>query len=313
MHEFYKQLKEFGHVRLNEPMSKHTTFKIGGSADFFIEVNDNDKMVKLLNCLNDEGIEYFILGGGSNLLFSDEGFRGVVIELRTKNLELRTQDTIVADSGVLLSQVVGEALKNGLSGLEWAAGIPGTVGGAVRGNAGAMGKETAVNLEKVEVWRDGEILELKAEECGFSYRGSIFKKNNDVVLRAWFKLKVGDKKEILKKMQEYLAQRKGKFPTEPNAGSFFQNIHIKKWPGKLEDLPPLFVERKKIPIGWLVEQVEMKGFTVGGAKISEQHGNFIVNFNKATQQDILTIVEVLKEKIYNKFGVEIESEVEIVP
>ncbi len=312
MQEIYQQLKQFGHVRLNEPLAKHTTFKIGGPADFFVEISKTDELVDLLNFLSGEGVEYYVLGGGSNMLFNDEGFRGVVIKLRTKNLELRTNNTIVVDTGVLLSLVVVEALKNGLSGLEWAVGIPGTVGGAVRGNAGAMGKETANVIEKIELWKDGEVTELKKEECNFSYRESVFKSSGGVILQAHFKLVPGDKQEILTAMQGYLKQRSGRYPTEPNAGSFFKNIDIQKWSGNVEELPPLFVERKKVPIGWLVEQVNMKGYAVGGAKIANEHGNFIVNTGKATQQDILTIVEELKNKIYNKFGVEIEPEVEIL-
>jgi UDP-N-acetylmuramate dehydrogenase len=312
MQEIYQQLKQFGHVRLNEPLSKQTTFKIGGPADFFIEVNDNGQMVKLLNWLSGEGINFYIIGGGSNMLFSDEGFRGVVIKNKIVDCKLQSNDTIVVSSGTLLSQVVNEALKSGLSGLEWASGIPGTVGGAVRGNAGAMGQETANGVEKVEIWQDGEVNILKANDCGFGYRESVFKKTGGVILRTWYKLVEGDKQKVLQEMQNYLKLRNGRYPKEPNAGSFFKNIPIDNWPGNIRDLPELFVERGKIPVGWLVEQVGMKGFEIGGARISNEHGNFIVNFNGASQTDILTIVEKLQEKIYNKFNVEIEPEVEIV-
>lgn len=312
MQELYKKLKEFGHTRLNESLSKHTTFKIGGPADFFIEVDNNKKLIELLNFLSGEGLEYFILGGGSNMLFSDEGFRGVVIRVKSLALELQSPDIIVAEAGVLLSQVVSLSLQNNLSGMEWGVGIPGTVGGAVRGNAGAMGKDVAQTLQKVEVWQDGEIKELTKEECTFSYRGSIFKHRGGTILRAYFKLNLGDKKQIMEATQVYLKQRNGRYPTAPNAGSFFKNIDVKDWPGNIEELPELFRQRGKVPVGWLVEQVDMKGYSVGGAKISDEHGNFIVNINNATQDDILTIVERLKEKIYNTFKVNLEPEVEII-
>lgn len=319
MQELYKQLKECGHVRLNEPLAKHSTFKIGGPADFFIEVLEVDKFTKLLSFLNSEGVEYFVLGGGSNILFPDERFEGVIIKLKNAECRMQNDDTIVASAGVLFSQVVSLAAQNSLSGLEWASGIPGTVGGAVRGNAGAMGKENANCVDKVEVWRppygeacDGEILVLPAAECEFKYRESVFKHNHDIILRVWYKLRPGEKKEIMMEMNKYLEQRNGHYPAWPNAGSFFKNIPLEDWPGDTGGLPEKFIERKKVPAGWLIEELNLKGLAVGGAKVSDEHGNFIVNFNHATQQDILTLMEQVKEKVYNKFGVELVPEVEIV-
>ena len=312
MQELYKQLKTFGHVKLNEPLAKHTTFKIGGAADFFIEINDNEKLVALLNFVSGVGVDYFILGGGSNMLFSDDGFKGVVIKVKTIDYRLLTTDTIVADAGVLLSQIVSFAAKNSLSGLEWGVGIPGTVGGAVRGNAGAMGQETANCLEKVEMWQNGEIMEMTKEELKFSYRSSCIKSSGGVILKAFFKLVPAEKQTIMIAMTGYLKQRTGRYPAFPSAGSFFQNIDINKWPGDLKALPEIFVERKKVPVGWVVEQLNLKGFAVGGAKISDEHGNFVINYNHATQADILTLIETLKEKVYNKFGVELIPEVEII-
>jgi len=312
MDQLYKKLKEFGHVKLNEPLSKHTTFKIGGPADFFIEVKEREKLVELLNYVNGEGISYYILGGGSNMLFSDERFEGVVIRFKSSVLTLESSNTIEAEAGVLLSSVISLAMQNSLSGLEWAVGIPGTVGGAVRGNAGAMGKHTGTSISKVEVWRNGEIVELSAEECGFKYRGSNFQTNGDVILRVWFTLTPGDKKVMAEEMQTYIKQRNGRYPAYASPGCFFKNFHLDKWPGNIKELPELFQQRGTVPAGWLVEQVGMKGFTNGGAKISDEHGNFIVNFNDATQHDVLTIFENVKEKVYTKFNVELEPEVEIV-
>ncbi|KKQ28203.1 MAG: UDP-N-acetylenolpyruvoylglucosamine reductase [Candidatus Magasanikbacteria bacterium GW2011_GWC2_37_14] len=311
MQELYKQLKEFGHVKINESLAKHTTFKIGGPADFFIEIIDNQKLIELLNFVNGAGIDYFILGGGSNMLFNDQGFKGVVIKVRTRKL-ITENNIIMAEAGVLLSKIVVEASKNSLSGLEWGVGIPGTVGGAVRGNAGAMGREAANCLEKIEMWQDGEVIEMTKEELKFSYRDSCIKNKGGVILKAYFKLVPAEKQTIMTAMTGYLKQRSGRYPAYPSAGSFFQNIDIAKWPGDLKALPEIFVERKKVPIGWLVEQLDMKGFAVGGAKISDEHGNFIINYKNATQTDILTLIETLKEKVYNKFGVELIPEVEII-
>jgi UDP-N-acetylmuramate dehydrogenase len=312
MREYYEELKKYGKVKLKESLTKNTTFKVGGIAHFFIEVTEEEKLISLLNFLNSEDIPYFVLGGGSNVLFSDEGFEGVVIKLQTSELKLREDNEIVVAAGVLLNKVVNFALQNKLSGMEWGTGIPGTVGGAVRGNAGAMGKENANCLVKVKIWRDGEVFELDKTECGFGYRESIFKNNKDVILSAVYKLTPGDEKSIKEIMQTNLKQRTGRFPNLPSAGSFFKNIEVNKWSGKKEDLPEIFWERGKIPVGWLVEQVGMKGFTIGGAKISDEHGNFIINFSNAKQADILSLVETIKEKVYNKFGIELEPEVKII-
>lgn len=312
MREYYEELKKYGKVKLKESLTKNTTFKVGGIAHFFIEVTEEEKLISLLNFLNSEDIPYFVLGGGSNVLFSDEGFEGVVIKLQTSELKLRKDNEIVVAAGVLLNKVVNFALQNKLSGMEWGTGIPGTVGGAVRGNAGAMGKENANCLVKVKIWRDGEVFELDKTECGFGYRESIFKNNKDVILSAVYKLTPGDEKSIKEIMQTNLKQRTGRFPNLPSAGSFFKNIEVNKWSGKKEDLPEIFWERGKIPVGWLVEQVGMKGFTIGGAKISDEHGNFIINFSNAKQADILSLVETIKEKVYNKFGIELEPEVKII-
>ena len=311
MSELYKQLKDYGHVKINEPLAKHTTFKIGGRASFFIEVKENDSLVKLLNFLSENGIEYYILGGGSNILFSDDDFEGVVIKI--SNFKFQISNCLIeADAGVVLGKIVNEAIKNELAGLEWGAGIPGTVGGAVRGNAGAMGKDISLILEKVEVWENGEVVKYGKDDCKFEYRGSKFKKDGGIILRAWFKLEKGDKAEILKTVQGYLKQRSGRYPAFPSAGSFFQNLDLKNWPGDKKDLLPIFIERKKIPAGWLIEQCGLKGFSIGGAKVSEEHGNFIINFDHASQSDILQVVEAVKEKVYNKYGVALVPEVEII-
>jgi len=311
MDTLYQQLKNYGHVRANVLMSKYTTFRIGGSVRFLVEVSETEKFVGLLNFLSGEGVEYFVLGGGSNLLWKDEEYDGVVIKiLNTKFFVQNTQ--IIADAGVPLALIVNAATQNSLTGMEWAAGIPGTVGAAVRGNAGAYGQDTAQDLEKVEVWRSGQVVELKKEDCGFGYRESGFKNNGDIILRAHFKLAAGDRVEILKKTQGYIAERVGKFPHFPSAGCFFKNISLDKFPGNKSQLPEKFVKVGKVGAAWLIETAGLKGYTVGGAKISDEHANFLVNFNGATQADVLTIFEKVKEEVYNKYGVELEPEVEIV-
>ncbi len=311
MDELYTKLKTFGKVKLNEPMSKHTTFKIGGSVRYFVVVEEVGSLVEMLDYLSGEGVEYYILGGGSNILFRDGEYDGVVIQVKSQKSKVKSQ-TIEVESGVQLGTVMGLAMQNSLSGMEWSAGIPGTVGGAVRGNAGAFGQATADVLDRVEVWKDGEVVEFSKDECQFVYRGSIFKENkNLVILRAWFKLKKADKAEVLKKTQEIIASRKGKYPIYPSAGCFFTNIELDNWPGDKSELPPLFVERGKVPAGWLIDQLDFKGKELGGASVGAEHCNFIVNKNKATQAEVLQLMAEIKEKVYNKYGVELEEEVEI--
>lgn len=308
---FKRKLGEFGKVKSNALLSKCTTFRIGGPAKFLVEVTERASLIGLLNFLSEEGQDFLILGGGSNLLLPDEGFDGVVVKIKCSDVEV-VDEVIVCDAGVSLGVVVNMATQNSLVGLEWGAGIPGTVGGAVRGNAGAMGKDMSRNVDKVEVWENGEIKEWNNNNCEFAYRDSGFKNNKAVILRVWLKLEKGDQKEILSQVQMYLGQRAGKFPPYPSAGCFFKNLKLEKWPNHPKDLPPLFIERGTVPAGWLIEQVGVKGMEKGGAAISDKHCNFIVNKNEATQADVLAVVEEVQARVYNKFKVELEMEVEIL-
>ena len=314
MDELYHKLKEFGEVKINETLAKHVTFKIGGPARLFVIVTSSEKLVGLFNYLSAEGIEYFVVAGGSNLLMPDDGFDGVVIKIATDNKPIMTPSgsgtLIEAEAGVKLSALVNLAAQNSLTGLDWAIGIPGTFGGAIRGNAGAMGKEIKNNLTWLEVWRDGEVLRLKPEECNFSYRNSIFKHNKDIILRGQMYVEPGNQKEIMERMQGYLKQRK--HTPFPSAGSFFKNIKLPLWPGDTSELPELFTKRGTVPVGWLTEQLGLRGLSVGGAKISDEHGNYIINFDHATQADVLGLVEQIKQRVYDRYKVELDPEVQIV-
>ena len=311
MQELYKKLKDFGKVRLNKTMDKQTTFRIGGPVFALIEIDETEKLVKLLDFLRGENQEYFILGSGSNLLWKDDEYEGVVVKIKTKNLKVEN-DVVEVDAGVPLAQLVNTATQNELKGMEWGAGIPGTVGGAVRGNAGAFGGAIADTLETVKVYRDGEVIELKVDDCDFGYRESIFKQNTDVILSAKIKLEKSDKQKILSQVQEYLKYRSGRFAPHPSAGSFFKNLPLSVWEKDKKILPPKFLEINKIAAGWLVDEVKMRGSEVGGAKVSDEHANFIVNFNLSTQKDVLDLIEDIKVKVYNKYGVELEEEVQII-
>ncbi len=314
MDAFYDKLKEFGDVKLNESLAKHVTFKIGGPAKFFVIVRKTESLIGLLNYLKNESVNYLVLAGGSNLLISDEGYDGLVVKIATNGIPKITPNgtgfSIEADAGVVLGSLVNLAAKNSFAGLDWAIGVPGTFGGAIRGNAGAMGRDTFSILEWTEVWRDGEVLRLNKNECGFGYRNSIFKHNTDIILRGSIFVEPGDRQKIMENMQANLKQRK--HTPFPSAGSFFKNLKMDKWPGDKTVLPELFLKRGTVPVGWMTEQLGLRGLSVGGAKISDEHGNYLINYHNATQADVLALVEEIKQKVYNKFGVELEPEVQIV-
>ncbi len=312
MDELYNDLKKFGEVKINAPLAKFTTFQIGGPAKYLVEVKDSEKLGQLLTYLTGAGEDYFILAGGSNLLLPDDGLDKVVIQVKNTKVELLPDNQIFAEAGAQLAAVVAMALKNNLTGMEWGIGVPGSVGGAVRGNAGAMGKDTWRCLVTVRAWQDCEVRDWSPNECGFGYRTSDFKTNGALVLSAIYQTAPGDRSAITTAMQTYLKQRTGRYPPFPSAGSFFKNNDLDKWRGDLKDLPPLFLERKKIPTGWLIQQCGLLGYTVGGAKISDEHGNFLINFNNAKQADVLALVEKAQTEVYNKFGINLDPEVEIV-
>lgn len=307
----YKDLQRFGHVKTNEPMSKHTTFKIGGPADYFVTVDSVSNLVDILRYLDGEGAPYFVLGGGSNMLVKDEGYRGVVVHVSAQKFEIDA-DRLTADAGSVTVEVARQSIQAGLTGFEWGVGVPGTIGGAVRGNAGAMGGEMKDVVESVEAYRDGEVIRLTNAECGFGYRESIFKHSRDVVLRATLVLERSENKEGMKKALEHLQYRS---KTQPqgyaSTGCIFKNFEISGQ--KLDfEVPEEFIKRGTIAAGWLVDQAGMKGAQVGKAMVSERHGNFVVNAGGASAADVMALVEQIKEKVYTKFRISLQEEIQII-
>lgn len=317
MNDLYKKLYEFGDVKSNEMMSKHTTFKIGGPARFFVTVHTTESLVELLKFLDGAGQRYVILGGGSNMLVRDEGYDGVVIHVHSS--EFRVQSGVIeSDAGCLTATIARESVSHGLTNFEWAVGVPGTIGGAVRGNAGTKDGEMKDAVHEVDAYMNGEVVTLSNAECGFAYRHSIFKENGAVVLRVRLKLQPGNKQEGMKKLLEQIQYRT---TTQPKGGAsigcIFKNYlisHSPNSPNKIPNLeiPEEFIQKGKIPAGWLVDKAGLKGTMVGGAEVSAVHGNFVLNGGSANAQDVLTLVEVVKKKVYDIFGVELEEEIQIV-
>ncbi len=302
----------------NVDLSLLTTFQIGGPADYFYSAKTPDEILQAANEAKGSGWPIFILAGGSNVLISDEGFRGAVIKIENDDLTIVEENSnfqINCGAGVSLSKLLAETLRAGISGLEWAIGIPGTVGGAIVGNSGAYGHSISENIKEAEVL-DLLIIEKRIfsrEECQFQYRESIFKKNNTIVLSAILNFPKGDKLGSLELIKGYLAQRKNKIPPYPSAGSVFKNIENDKLSSEtLQKIPSEIIKGGKLAAGYLIEQCGLKGTRIGGAEISEQHANFIVNKGGAQARDVLKLIELCKKEVAKKFQVELEEEIRLL-
>jgi len=298
----------------NVPLKKYTTFKIGGPTRYFFIAKTKQALLKAVKEAGKRQLPLFILGGGSNLLVSSKGFKGLVIKI--ENCKLKIENCkIVAEAGTSLSQLVNFALKNGLTGLEWAAGIPGTVGGAVFGDAGAFSKSMRDVISSVEIFdaKRNLIRKLKNKECRFGYRQSIFKtlhqskarcrtgpepkqsfwfreNPNFIILSCELKLNKRDKSEIKKEMRGYLDYRDIFHPKTPSAGSIFMN-------------PRGYAARE------LIDICGLKGKRIGGAQISHLHSNFIVNLGKGTSQNVLDLIKLIKKTVSRKFKIKIKEEI----
>lgn len=296
--EFYQKIKKrltAGTLLEREPMSKHTTFRIGGPADIFVQPADVDELWNVIHLAREEKVPFFIVGNGSNLLVSDEGFRGMILHtggLRNISVE---GEVIYAQAGALLSSVARQALEHGLTGMEFAAGIPGTLGGAVCMNAGAYGGEMKDILMDVEVLtRDGERLVLSVEELKLSYRHSVIFEKDYAVVAAHIRLSRGDKTQIRNRMNELAEARKAKQPLEyPSAGSTFKR-------------PEGYFAGK------LIQDTGLKGYTVGGAQVSEKHSGFVINRGNATAEEVQFLIRQVQKKVKQQFDVEMEPEVRML-
>ena len=282
-------------IHPNEPMSRHTTFRVGGPADVLV-TPEAEKLAAVTGACREAGEPYYIVGNGSNLLVGDGGIRGVVILTRDGMDEISADGVrITAGAGALLSRTASLAASHALTGMEFAAGIPGTIGGAVVMNAGAYGGEMKDIVQNVTVLtREGEIRELEKEEIGFGYRASVIKDRGYVVLGAELMLAPGDKEEILARMQELKNKRVEKQPLEyPSAGSAFKR-------------PEGYFAGK------LVMDAGLSGYAVGGAKVSEKHCGFLINAGGATARDVRTLMDNVRDIVYKKYGVTLEPEVKFL-
>ncbi len=279
----------------NEPMSKHTSFKIGGPAEIFVKINNVEELKLIIKISKQAEVPITVVGNGSNLLVSDDGIRGIVLKIEFDKIEIEESGKLKVGSGVKLAFLAQKCLKEKLEGFEFASGIPGTIGGAIRMNAGAHGSEMKDIVKKITcMTRDGKIQVISNEEAKFEYRNSIFSQNDYIILEAEIQLRKGNPEEIRSKMDEYATYRKEKQPIEyPSAGSTFKRGND-------------FITAK------LIDECGLKGYQIGGAQVSEKHAGFIINKGNATAEDVKQLMKYVEEQVYNKFGKKIEPEIEIV-
>ncbi len=298
MDRLIKRLQEanVGQVKQNEPLANHTTWKIGGPAEILVIPKDIDSLITTLTLTNESGFPVFILGRGSNLLISDTGINGVVVKISDclDHLEVDGEEIRVG-AGFSLIKLATIISKQGLSGLEFAGGIPGSVGGAVFMNAGAHKSDISKILTKARIlYPDGNVKWYTNEEMNFSYRMSRLQKDGGICIEAVFQLKNGIRDEIVSEIQKNKEYRKKTQPWDyPCCGSVFRN-----------PLPE--------HAGKLIEDAGLKGYTVGGAQVSEMHANFIVNIGGAKASDVLKLIDHIKAVVYDKFQVKLETEVEVI-
>lgn len=286
-----------GIVKIDEPMRKHTNFKIGGNADVFVIAKNIEEIKCVIKFSKENNILLTILGNGSNVLVSDKGIRGIVLQVGTKEIKIEKQKNalVEVEAGVMLGALAQVLLKQSISGFEFAAGIPGSIGGAIRMNAGAYGGEMKDIVKDVTVLNEkGEISVLTNEECEFSYRHSRFTDSKEIVIKVTLKLPLGNEAEIKAKMDEYDQSRREKQPLNlPSAGSTFKRGAD-------------FITAK------LIDECGLKGYTSGNAQVSTLHAGFVVNLGNATAQDVLSVVNHVKQVVLEKTGKQIELEIELL-
>jgi UDP-N-acetylmuramate dehydrogenase len=298
------------------PLKNFTTWRIGGPAQWFVVATTVDGLVEAIAACRTTGTSFVILGGGSNVLFPDAGYDGVVIRV-TAHAMTFSGATVRAEAGVVYAALAQQAAKRGLRGLEFAATIPGTVGGAIRGNAGAWDGETKDWLATAEVLRaDGSRGVRAGAECQFGYRESVFKHNDEIVLAGTFALQQGSSEEALEKIRGFQKTKRERQPLDaPAAGSTFKNVPVAQIAPELYARYQMESIRKGdvVPVGYLIERAGLKGFTIGGIRVSEKHANFLLNDGTATAEQVVELISVIKQKIRSTFqGLQIELEVQLI-
>lgn len=293
-----------------------TTFKIGGAAKYYIEITTIEELKAAVDWANSEKISFYIFAGGSNILVDDLGFDGLIIKMGNRGLAVKGE-RLEMGAGLEMAQAISAAASNSLSGLEWAIGIPGSVGGAVRGNAGAFGSSIESVVETVEVFsvKKADFRIMSRNDCGFEYRDSIFKSTDDfIIFSVTLKLLKGNSAEINGKQAKYQRHRDQTQPKLPSAGCIFKNLLFDDIKIKNADLADEINEEKlvkqgKVGAGWLISKLDLGGLKIGGSKISLEHANFIVNTGKASAADVVMLISYIKQQARDELGIQLQEEI----
>ena len=289
-------------LRVDEPMAEHTSYRIGGPADLYLAAESGDELAQMVALAGEHGVPVFVMGRGTNVLVADAGIRGLVIEFRARQVHWTTRDDDVilwAEAGTNLREIARTSVARGLSGIEWAVGIPGSVGGAVVGNAGAFGGYMSDVVRQLTVLDANGVRKISATEAGFGYRTSRFKAGSqavgrkEIILAAEMTLRPESVTALEERVAEYTRRREERQPVEPSAGSVFKRT-------------------AQYPAGFLIEQAGLKGTRRGEAMISPKHGNFIVNLGRARATDVKALIELAQEAVLREFGERLELEIELI-
>jgi UDP-N-acetylmuramate dehydrogenase len=307
-------------VTENESMAKHTSFRVGGSSRLYVVAPSANAILQTVQAAIDLSIPWYVYGGGSNLLVSDDGFEGVIVQAANRAISIK-DETVMADAGAITAMVVRRSVDAGLTGLEWAVGVPGTIGGALYGNAGCYGGEMKDVVASVDAFRlkDNKRVQLTNEECQFGYRTSLFKNEQHLIFGCTMKLaQTQDIAASKMRMEEIMTMRREKQPLEASsAGCVFKNFEFieEKELDILRrslDVPQGMIDKKQISSGWLIEQAGLLGKSIGDIEVSKKHGNFFINKGNARAQDIVALISLVKMKIRDDLGIELQEEVQYV-
>ncbi|MEI6436084.1 MAG: UDP-N-acetylmuramate dehydrogenase [Bacteroidota bacterium] len=297
----------------NVSLKEHNNFGLGGVARYFCLVSSSDEVIEAIEISKKLKTQYYVLGGGYNVVFSDNDFDGLIIKIKGGHIR-QDGDKVYCDAGISLSELIGFTISKGMSGLESLSGIPGTVGGAIYGNAGAYGHSISEVIESVRVFDGDKIRKISKNDCKFEYRESLFKKNKWIITEVEMVFGKADKKELEKISSNIIEIRNKKFPWDLKCpGSYFKNVFVLSLSKKvLSNIDQGRIIEGKIPAGYLLEQVGAKGMADGGAKVTDFHGNIIINTGNAKYSEVKNLSGKLKKLVFEKFEINLEEEVQYI-
>jgi UDP-N-acetylmuramate dehydrogenase len=314
--EVKNQLSTLGGAELleNVPLANYTRFSIGGPAAMLLDATEEAALIRGTEIVRTANVPYLVIGGGTNLIVSDDGFHGVVVRYSGRRL-LQDSTTLEIESGALLQSAVDESIARGLRGLETMTGIPGFLGGAVYGNAGAYGHSTQELVTSVRMFDGSKIRVLTNEDCRFGYRESVFKTRKDwIILSARLQFTTADSAQLARTAQEIRAIRDAKYPPAMKcAGSIFKNLLVRNLPAEVvAQVPPNVIREGKVPSAWFLDQVEVKGMRKGDIQIATYHANLLYNDGHGKSSDLVSLIQEVKARVCERFGFQVEEEVQYV-